>query len=89
MMRQFDHDFISNEEVNSLYECFRSTEQRKSGTFKDNSRRKVRRNNDNGATTITNLRNHNVQEDIQFLRELNKLKAKVSSLIINDTVKIG
>ena len=65
----------------SLYDCYTSSEQRKSGTFKDNTRRKVRRNNENGVTTITNLKNHNIQEDIQFLRELNKLKAKVTSVI--------
>ena len=73
---------IHNANLISLFERFRSTEQRKSGTFKDSTRRKVRRNNDNGVTTITNLRSHNVQDDIQFLRDLNKkLKAKVNSLV--------
>jgi hypothetical protein len=34
------------------------------------------------VTTITNLKKEDVQEDIQFLRELNKLRAKVFSCYI-------
>ena len=62
---------------------FRSSDQRKSGAFKDNSRRKVKTNNENGLTTITNLKNHNIQEDIQFLRDINKLRKQVILFVKN------
>ena len=67
----------NNPKLFSSCDFLSSAEQRKSGTFKDSTKRKVRRNNENGVTTITNLKKEDVQEDIQFLRELNKLRAKV------------